>query len=222
MPEAARLSRDFFSNELLNPLNSGNTADYLQKLSKKLAAGLVSTEDYPWISMSNHHPQFLGKSEKLLRKNFSDLYRTGIRDPLHDSQVCIAREYGYENWDELRRGEKPFSENFEKALAALLKGDLKLLQELLKEQPGLCQAISPFGHQAKLLHYAASNGVEIWRQIVPANLEEGVRLLLNYGARPEALMKAYGGTYDVLALLDSSAHPRVAGCYEAVHKVLTQ
>jgi len=63
----------------------------------------------------------------------------------------------------------------EQAVNYLLSGQKAELQQLLEEFPHLISATSKYGHQATILHYTASNGVEFWRQKVPYNLVEMTR-----------------------------------------------
>lgn len=220
LPHASRLSRRFYGLSLLEPSASDNTLNYLERQAKVLAEGLRKVKAYPLISMSNHHPDFLGYPTAKLKDLLAPEYQSGSRNSQEDARVCLAREYGYGNWEEVNQSNRPFSDAFEKALKAFLDGELQALETILSSETSLTQTTSPFAHRATLLHYAASNGVEIWRQKVPENLAKGVRLLLDYGANPESKMEVYGGQFDVIALLDSSAHPKDAGCYESVRAVL--
>ena len=77
-----------------------------------------------------------------------------------------------------------------------------------------------YGHRATLLHYTAAKGVEIRRQVVPANAAEVATTLLQAGADPAARLHAYGRTFDTLAMLKSSAHPRAAGVEAGIEHAL--
>jgi hypothetical protein len=66
----------------------------------------------------------------------------------------------------------------------------------------------------------AANGVEIRRQVVPANAAEVVASLLAAGADRSAKLHAYGGEFDVLEMLRSSAHPHDAGVAAQVEQAL--
>ena len=90
----------------------------------------------------------------------------------------------------------------------------------MEENPDLIFQKSKFGHQATLLHYVASNGVEFWRQIVPHNLPEMISYLIEKGADKNAKMKVYGGEFSVLPLLESSAHPYAAGIADQMIEIL--
>jgi hypothetical protein len=90
----------------------------------------------------------------------------------------------------------------------------------LIDAPDLVQRRSAYGHGATLLHYTAANGVEIRRQVVPANAREIAARLLDAGADAGARLQAYGATPDTLAMLKSSAHPRAAGVAADIERVL--
>jgi hypothetical protein len=104
---------------------------------------------------------------------------------------------------------------------AVVLGRVDELNRLLADAPDLVSRRSAYGHCATLLHYTAANGVEIRRQVVPANAAEIIALLLDAGADPAATFQAYGGTPDTLAMLKSSAHPRAAGVAADIEQVLT-
>jgi hypothetical protein len=93
----------------------------------------------------------------------------------------------------------------------MLAGDFKGIKKIITGNNALLNQKSQYGHEATLLHYSASNGVELWRQKVPLNLPEMVEFLVENGANRNARMKVYGGEYTAAELLLSSAHPRQAG-----------
>jgi ankyrin repeat protein len=107
---------------------------------------------------------------------------------------------------------------FERAADAVVDGDLTTLASLLMSHPGLATARSqlvtdrdPPVHRATLLHYVAANGVEDVRQRSPQNAVEVARLLLEWGADPNALADAYGEQCTTMSLLVSSTPPAQAG-----------
>ncbi len=93
----------------------------------------------------------------------------------------------------------------------VVNGRIDDLRTLLGQHPDLPVRRSAYGHRATLLHYTAANGVEIRRQVVPGNAAEVVAALLDAGADRAAKLHAYGGEFDVLAMLQTSAHPHDAG-----------
>jgi hypothetical protein len=109
---------------------------------------------------------------------------------------------------------------FELAVDAVVHGRIDELNALLADHPDLTVRRSAYGHRATLLHYTAANGVEIRRQVVPANAAEVVGALLDAGADPSAKLHAYGGAFDVLAMLKTSAHPHDPGVATEVEDAL--
>ena len=119
-------------------------------------------------------------------------------------------------------GELVIDPVFEKAVNVMLAGDLEEFESMIRSNPALVRQRSPFVHEATLLHYAGSNGVEIWRQVVPTNLPEIVHFLLDMGADVTAKMKVYESYHDVMSLAQSSAHPYDADVREELLQALSR
>jgi hypothetical protein len=138
---------------------------------------------------------------------------------LRQARLIVARDHGFSSWSAVEGGCDPI---FELAVDAVVLGRLEELDRLLADVPDLVGRRSAYGHRATLLHYTAANGVEIRRQVVPANAAEITARLLDAGADAAAKLHAYGGTSDTLAMLTSSAHPRAAGVAAEIESVLTR
>jgi hypothetical protein len=140
---------------------------------------------------------------------------------LDDARDTIAREHGFADWPDVEeRGSEPPDTDFEAAIDAVLSGDAAALRSLLERRPSLVHDRSGFGHRATLLHYVGSNGVETHRQVVPRNLAEIARVLLDAGADVNATAGMYGGSSTTIALLTTSDHPARAGVVDEVVEVL--
>ncbi|HYE85617.1 MAG TPA: ankyrin repeat domain-containing protein [Vicinamibacterales bacterium] len=150
-----------------------------------------------------------------------------------EARLAVARRYDFLDWPHLVEYVKAVSDpqspvyRFERAVEAVIDGDLTTLTRLLTADPALVRARStrvthfdPPVHGAQLLHYIAANGVEGYRQRSPSNAADVARLLLESGADPNALCKLYGGECTTLALLVSSTPPAKAGVQVAVLDVL--
>jgi len=162
--------------------------------------------------INNWHPEYIGKDAA---------YIFNASFELSDARLSIAKDCGYEDMrqvDELY--DTTFNLAFEKAVDNLLNGDLVALQQQIKQQPSLIVERSQYGHQATLLHYAGSNGVEMWRQKTPYNLPEIVQFLLDAGADENAKMAVYGGQFTTWEMVATSAHPHAAGVVEDLKKIL--
>lgn len=136
---------------------------------------------------------------------------------LSQAQFVMARAHGFPGWTRLMQfiadttGAGSPSATFERAVDAIVDGDLSTLQELLQSHPALVHATSEREHHATLLHYVSANGVENYRQRTPPNIVEITRLLLDAGADVEAECDVYGGGAQTLMLTVTSAHPRARG-----------
>ena len=162
--------------------------------------------------INNWHPAFIGQSLDVI-------FKADFR--LVDARLSIAKDCGFVNWEAVEiEGNIPFNLAFEKAVDTLLAGDLASLKIQIREQPDLMGMRSPYGHQATLLHYAGSNGVEMWRQQTPYNLPEMVQFLLEAGADKNATIQVYGGHFTTWEMVATSAHPHAAGVVEVLKRIL--
>ena len=198
--------------DLLTPIaRSFPIAEQLERQATRLLAGQRSGHAGAVVQLSNWHPDHVGNGEaEILASELSP----------DDARLSLAREYGFPDWAAVQAiGTDKLDPAFERAVDALVLGDLALLQHCLDEQPDLILARSRFGHQATLLHYIAANGCETFRQCVPNNLEEVCDLLLVRGADVNAHARIYGES-TALGLLLSSAHPAAAGVVDSVAALL--
>lgn len=186
--------------------------DHLAILSKRLYEGIQKHHEPLYKELNNYHRKSIGKSVE-------DLKSTKITiDDCHDA---IAQEHGFENWKKLStRSALYYNPIFENAVNQLLAGNTQELKTTLTNNPNLVHERSSYGHQATLLHYVGSNGVEFWRQKVPLNLEGITKLLLEFGADKKATMPIYGGHFTTFELLSTSAHPFKAGIADGMIKIL--
>ena len=152
--------------------------------------------------------------------------RAGKIARLADAQFFIARGHGFESWTKfagqihaLQNANSPDA-RFEAAADAIVSGDMRTLQNLLRENPELITARSGRTHQGTLLQYVAANGIEDFRQRTPGNIVEVAKLLLDAGADVNAGSAAYGGGSTILELIATSVHPERAGEQEHLLQLL--
>jgi ankyrin repeat protein len=136
---------------------------------------------------------------------------------LTDAQLFLARLHDFVSWpkfaahvDALSHVDSPNSE-FEHAADAVVTGDLAMLGSMIRRNPQLVDARSAREHGATLLHYTAANGHEGYRQKSPPNAVDIARLLLDAGAKADALAYMYGVDVTTMEMLVSSVHPHNAG-----------
>jgi ankyrin repeat protein len=145
---------------------------------------------------------------------------------LTDAQLMIARSHGFTSWARFAKHLNGLTKKnstiarFESAADAIVKGDIRTLKRLLRDNPRLIYARSTREHGATLLHYVSANGVEGYRQKTPANIVEITELLLNAGAEVDAEADVYGGGSTTLGLAATSVHPFRAGVQNPLMQLL--
>ena len=145
---------------------------------------------------------------------------------LTDAQFIIARSHGFDSWAKFSRHLNGLTQKdsatarFEAGADAIVKGDVKTLKRLLRDDPELVHARSTREHEATLLHYVSANGVEGYRQKTPANIVEITELLLKTGAEVDAEADVYGGGATTLGLAATSVHPYRAGVQNELMQLL--
>lgn len=145
---------------------------------------------------------------------------------LADAQLIIARSHGFDSWTRFCKHLNGLTKKnsaikrFEAAANAIIKGDIKTLRRLLRDDPQLVHTRSTRQHEATLLHYVSANGVEGYRQKTPANIVEITELLLKAGAEVDAEADVYGGGSTTLGLVATSVHPFRAGVQNPLLQIL--
>ena len=145
---------------------------------------------------------------------------------LADAQLMLARSHGFDTWARFSKHLNSLNEKgsaiarFETAADAIVKGDIRTLKRLLREDPRLVYARSTRQHAATLLHYVSANGVEGYRQKTPANIVAITELFLKSGAEVDAEADVYGGGSTTLGLVATSVHPFRAGVQNPLIQVL--
>jgi len=206
--EVERLHRHLFTDSF----RQLSIRDQLDRQAHRILEGHKAGDRAVVTHITCWHPKLACHSaEEIMNSSFS----------LEDARQTIAREYGFADWSDVEaRGKSPPDPAFELAVDTLLSGDVERLRGLLTSNPSLVHQRSSYGHGSTLLHYAASNGVETYRQRVPMNLAEITRLLIDAGADVNAIANMYGGGSTTLGLLVTSDHPATAGVTDEVRKVL--
>jgi hypothetical protein len=179
----------------------------LELQAERLTEAHRNRDDSVCFQIGSWHPALVGQSDdRILSQAFG----------IDDGRATIAREYGFKDWKEVDAiASRRSDATFEAAVNVMLSGNLTRLKELLEETPDLIGARSQYGHRATLLHYAGTNGVESYRQVVPLNLAEIVDALIASGADPTGEANIYGGSTP-RALFETSKHSYESGVHAGV------
>ena len=183
------------------------TADDYEREAKALYDALQARENAALWNFKWMHPHFRGKTVTDVNPDTLDL---------DDARLVVAHEYGFPAWFNLMKFAEEVAQDgraarFERAVEAVIGGDVNTLKQMIRDDPTLVHARSARFHRATLLHYIAANGVEGVRQKTPANAVEVARILLDAGADPDALAMMYDNLCTTMSMLVSSAHPAGAG-----------
>jgi len=188
-----------------------------------LLAGWRSGDEQAIRVFRNRHPKFLDDKIPWLERHLTDAEVRATPIDRDDARLAVARWYEFQDWQRLEEYVASVQRSgpiarFERAVEAVVDGDIVALKQLLADDPELVRARStrvnhfdPPMHRSTLLHYLAANGVEGYRQRSPKNAAEVAKVLLEAGADPNALSWAYGGQCTTMALLVSSSPPASAG-----------
>jgi len=134
-----------------------------------------------------------------------------------DARSIVVQNHCFENWSQfasyaaaLKDGQSAVA-RFERAVDAIVAGESRTLEKILRDDPGLIQSRSTRKHHSMLLHYLGANGVEGYRQRTPENAVQIAEMLLSAGAEVDAVADMYGGRSTTLGLVSTSIHPKAAG-----------
>lgn len=206
-------------------------SDYIAQ-ADALLAGWHSADDQAVRVFRTRHPKFLDDKIPWLERHLSDAEVRATAIDRDDARLALARWYEFQDWQRLEEYAASVQQpgpiaRFERAVEAVIDGDVTTLKQLLADDPELVRARStrvnhfdPPMHRSTLLHYLAANGVEGYRQRSPKNAPEIAKVLLDAGADPNALSSAYGGQCTTMALLVSSTPPADAGVQVALVETL--
>jgi hypothetical protein len=193
--------------------------DALEQASNRattLAAALAAGErDAAW-RVRWEHPRFRDRP-------ITEVEAASLGLP--DAELVVAREQGFGTWEDLlsfsdRSDRDQSLARFERAVDAVVSGDVVTLRALLREDPSLVHARSARRHHATLLHYLGANGVEGYRQKTPPNAVEIMTILLEAGAAVDAVADLYDTQCATMGLLVSSTPPHEAGLQAALAETL--
>lgn len=199
-----------------NPLPFRASLNEYEQQAQALFAALQSHDEAAEWRFKWEHPRFRGKPVAEVKAAALEL---------NDARLVVAHEYIFESWVALAEFAEAVKADdpvvrFEMAVEAVISGDAATLQSMLRENPQLVHARSTRRHHATLLHYIGANGVEGERQKTPANAVEITKILLDAGAKVDALADMYDQKCTTMSMLVSSCHPANAGLQIALAETL--
>jgi hypothetical protein len=200
------------------PLPARPSLERYRKLAKQLVKAYRSG------AMGEFVGRWVGANRAIEKFAREKLAESGPK--LTAAQFVLARSYGFESWPKFQKHVESLArkgsevERFEAAADAVVNGKIGVLKRLLREDPALVRARSNREHRATLLHYAAANGVEQYRQKTPKNIVKIAGMLIAAGAEIDATANLYGGESTALGLAATSVFPQRAGVQEALMQLL--
>ena len=223
------------------PLTARPNVEHYRKLAKDLVKACRSGEAtaiHAWASRWITRLAALQARPKTLQTademdaaagrvaTFARQQFNGSTCSLTTAHFVIARAHGFASWPKFASHLQSLQDRtstvaaFEAAALAVVKGDTRTLQRLLRAHPRLVRARSTREHGATLLHYVSANGVEGYRQLSPTNSADIAEVLIAAGADVNATADVYEGKCTALGLVATSGPPSAAGVQRAVIDVL--
>ncbi|GLR19272.1 NAD(P)H-hydrate epimerase [Portibacter lacus] len=199
MPDGVTSVIELHRGMLSKGESSVTILEFIKEYADRLKAGFEAKNKAVAIDILNYYKPLMGRTQE-------EIFKESLEDS--DFLIIAANVHGYDSSDKIPT--ELIDIKFEKAVDLLLAGEYYDLKVMLEESPHLVHQHSQFGHKGQLIHYCASNAVEIYRQVVPVNLSDIIALLISYGADPTVKIPVYGGQFDFMALYESSAHPHEA------------
>lgn len=149
------------------------------------------------VLFRNHFPSYT---------TLSTIEKSHHKKEIKSLQLVTARSLGFKDTSHYKKtADKVIDKNLDKAIHFLLSGNIDNLKKIITQLPHILSLQSRLGHHASLIHYIGSNGIEIWKQKIPANIDQILSMLLQLGADPNYNNNIYGGS-DLMSLIKTSAH----------------
>lgn len=175
----------------------GDIFNYIYKI---IADSSMQHQEARLILYRNHYPKFMHNPVEIADDK--------------NMLITIARAIGFDNYAHYQSNRDcPIDHTFESAILHLLNGNATALFSILSQKPEILWQNSLLGHRARLVDYISSNGVEIWRQIVPPNLVDIYAKICQIGYDKSITNTLYGGS-SLKGLIETSAHPKTTGITE--------
>jgi ankyrin repeat protein len=209
----------------LAPIPAKPDLAFYTRQAEELARNFRTAGPETMYFIRQRHPRLPGRPNTNDRNPVTDDDIRRTRVTVADARAIVAGVHHFESWSDFTKHIRELNRRnsataqFEAAADAIVNGDAKALQKLLRANPELIRMRSTREHRATLLHYVGSNGVERYRQKTPKNIVRITKILLDAGPEIDADLD-YGraqrtycerGGSTPLALAATSCHPAAAG-----------
>src|SRR5580704_193708 len=125
------------------PLPAQPSLRQLQIQAKDLAKALKQSQPEALARLRQYHPNFSGLDEA---NKSSPAFK------LHDAQLIIAREYGFESWAKLRQAVD--LDTLRSLAKAVRHGDVSSVRSILRQNPKLVNLDMSETDEHRVIHYA--------------------------------------------------------------------
>jgi hypothetical protein len=205
--------------------------------AKGLMDAFKSCDRRAMCLIRRYHPRLPGRADTNDRNKVTEAQIAKVKLSPADAQTIIARAHQFQTWTDFVKHIETLNQEgspvwqFEKAVQAIVAGDLATLKRLLRANPDLIRTRSTREHHATLLHYVGANAVEAYNQKTPKNAVRVAEILLKAGAEVDAdldygpdMNKRYperlGST--TLGMTATSCYPAEAGVQIALLETLVK
>lgn len=196
--DEVRLLRKFLSEEINLLHSSILLRDFIDKIALKLDDAKAISNPIICTLVKNH------------MTSISFVDAEDLCSKVIDTTELAARMHGFDRYASVS-SDTFLDGQLQVAIDHLLFSPLDVFRDYILSSPELLNRQTVFGHRASIVHYLGSNGIEIYRQVVPTDIVDKVEFLKSMDTNFTQSHNIYGGSCTVIDLVETSAHPHDAG-----------
>lgn len=183
--------------------------DYIIRVADRLQSAIDNRNPILSVLLRNHYTRF----------SFESLEDIWNQSHQIDLQELSARMHGFNEFSDID-SVSYIDPELQMGIDHFLNSPIEIFQDYIINHQSILDKQTAFGHQASLIHYIGSNGVEIYRQQVPLDIVIRVSILKDLNASFDISHKIYGGHCSLIDLIETSAHPKDAGVRKQLMKII--